>query len=312
MIASTACGGEFDHTALGGIESPIVGGEPASEEELHATVALFDSAGPFCTGTLIAPTVIATAAHCLFSASGQQLSVSDFTVVAGAFEPSVGDGEEHDVSLAVPHASFAGGGGPGALGNDYDVAVVVLDQTVSAQSPIEIVNTALFDSSVGLGDDIIITGYGFRDESAADATQYGVLYRAETPFNTRTEHEFSTGGPGDPDSCGGDSGGPGYVAIDGTLYLVGATSRSLVPGEPPCGRGAINTFLPRWVDWLADNSDGAFVPTAQPEVHTSSPQSEDDEGCSVVAPGSARSSRWLVFTLLAAPLALARRRSRPG
>jgi|GEM_PF-5370940 len=54
----------------------IIGGRRASESEFPSVVALIDSEGKaYCTGTLITPSIVATAAHCVFDLSQQQSPV---------------------------------------------------------------------------------------------------------------------------------------------------------------------------------------------------------------------------------------------
>lgn len=48
----------------------IIGGRAASDSEFPATVALVDAKGKaYCTGTLLTPSLVATAAHCVFDLS---------------------------------------------------------------------------------------------------------------------------------------------------------------------------------------------------------------------------------------------------
>ncbi|MDZ4064230.1 MAG: trypsin-like serine protease, partial [Coriobacteriia bacterium] len=102
LIASPAC-------ALACANSPeepsaynnhaVVGGIPASPSDYPSTVALTDPSGdPFCSGTLVAPTVVVTAAHCIKSGSP-----SNVRVVHGYAVPSLAPASERRViASAIP------------------------------------------------------------------------------------------------------------------------------------------------------------------------------------------------------------------
>jgi V8-like Glu-specific endopeptidase len=68
LSVSAGCGDAEAYEAIGSAEAGIVDGRPASSGETYSTVALIDiEYGPFCTGTLVTPNVVLTAAHCVQS-----------------------------------------------------------------------------------------------------------------------------------------------------------------------------------------------------------------------------------------------------
>lgn len=297
---------------------PIVDGQPATAEEFYGTVALTTDGMPFCTGTLIAPTVVVTAAHCLFDDSGP-MSASDILVVAGALDPTDESmGSDHGVAKAVGHSAYDSAAPPGDLGKDDDIALLVLDSEVTTVDVIPVMAMSDFDSNVTQGTDVIITGYGIRD---LDTGAAGSLHIAESPFQERTDTEYSAGAEGTPDSCSGDSGGPGYVEVGGEAYLIGASSRSLEIGPPDCGLGGINTLVPAYDSWLVDNADGAYAAATSSSSSsaangatsggsTGGATTDEDSSCSYApTPNDSDAPAWLFGCVAGLTLLRRRRRS---
>jgi secreted trypsin-like serine protease len=315
VVAAAGCA-PIEDERLGSAEDAIIAGEPASEAQLFGTVALSSvtTLEPFCTGTLIAPTVVVSAAHCLFDDQGP-VPISDIEVLAGALD-ALNATEDHvySVATAVAHEGYDNAANPGDLGQDDDIAVLTLTEPVVGQSPIPVLANGDTDVHLQAGTPLIITGYGQRDEAASDPNLFGVLYIAQTPYQQRTDFEYLAGGQGSPDTCTGDSGGPSYVDIGGALFLVGATSRSAVPGNPPCGAGGIYTLVSGYDQWLVANSGNAYSGAQSPGGDPSGggdgdEAGDEDGGCNITAVGP-RSGGGLHWLVLAALLGLGRRRRR--
>ena len=77
---------------LGEVASPVIGGKAATQDQIYSTVAILapDDPAYICSGILIAPSVVVTAAHCLFKDKNKfctmEYSEHDLTVVAGALD----------------------------------------------------------------------------------------------------------------------------------------------------------------------------------------------------------------------------------
>ena len=259
-----------------GVSAPagaVVGGNAAAPGE-YPYVAHIVIDGQFqCTGTLVTPNHVVTAAHCSsitpagvvntpIGQPGQLIEVS-----IGAYNAPFDDGEHHFAKTVTVNPGWAGIGSV-----SHDAAVIELD-TPSAKSPVKIAS-ASERSLWTAGTMATIAGYGVT-ESGGD--QPAVLQEARVPITPddvaaeaypylvdgvdpvfggfESDTQLAAGFPqGGVDTCQGDSGGPLLVAAPDGMRLVGDTSYGAGCAEPGFpgvyGRLAGDT-LREWVRSIA-------------------------------------------------------------
>jgi uncharacterized protein (TIGR03382 family) len=281
-VSLSACAPQPSAPSVAQQAAPIVAGERAAADELLSTVALVDpgSGGFFCTGTLVAPTVVITAAHCMVreDQSGW-VGPDELAVAAGLLLTPAPAAQRLAVARLAVHPGYAhfdegDGLDPSGLGRLDDIAVLVLEQPVVAQAPTPILPVALLDGLVP-GLDLVISGYGITDLNEAN-DEAGRLHIGSTRLVRRSGHELLAGGPGVADTCNGDSGGPMYWTVDGQRYLVGATSRSAHDASAMCGDRGLYALVPAYAGWIDEVvADGPAAHAAPPPVGDA-PQGEGE------------------------------------
>jgi len=215
----------------------IVGGLPAAVETAPWTAFLVahNRSGPngqFCGATVVSPTAVITAAHCVF-----ETRPGEFDVVTGRSTLS-GDGGQR---LPVASIQIDPAYNPEITG--HDAAVVHLAAPTAATS----IAYATADQAglAGPGASLLLTGWGLvanNDDATPDELQQAAITvqgnrRCRVNYGeafSGTQMICSLGGF--PDACRGDSGGP-LVSLDGAApTLVGIVSF----GGTQCG----NTHFP--------------------------------------------------------------------
>jgi Trypsin len=203
---------------------PIVGGEPTGAGEFDGVVAIQAGTG-LCTGTVVAPRLILTAAHCI-------ADLADDERVIVHFGPTIDDGHVDAADWAA-HPQFCA-----ACKEDiFDYAYVTLgsDFVLPEGYTLPIVDQDEWDQAMSPGKEVTLVGYG--DDRDLSSVQGGIGVKREVGTTvvriSKGGLEFYAGGH-QMDSCAGDSGGPAFVRVaTGERRLAGITSR----GSNPCGDG---------------------------------------------------------------------------
>jgi secreted trypsin-like serine protease len=233
----------------------VVGGTPVGPNDWDDTVGIVMRGNYVgCTGTLIHPKVVLTAAHCMGGITAVAIGsknwaqdIPELIEVAEVYE--------------YPNSQ-----------SSLDVAVLVLERR-SSFPPRAIGIECTVDDFLVDGAEVAVVGFGATRQSGNGSTTVlheGVTYvqdadgdenyvdvngdRIYTGFNPSVSPggEVGAGGNG-VDACFGDSGGPLYLKTDDGHVLVGVTSRAYagVPGDLPCAFGGIYARPDALIDWIA-------------------------------------------------------------
>lgn len=184
----------------------------------NAVVSIVALLGNFCTGTLVSPFVVVTAAHCVADLDHNY----DAMIAVGP------DALQPQAALAMASFQTHPNYDRHADTAIYDVAVVVLAEAATSEVadliPIPFSRTPM-DASM-IGKKVQNAGFGMSDQSYDNSDRWWVA----EPVYEVLEGDFAVDGEGEHGICFGDSGGPSLYD-DGTgLRLLGVVSY----GEGSC------------------------------------------------------------------------------
>jgi secreted trypsin-like serine protease len=286
----------------------VVGGQNANRGEYPYIAHIVIDRDFQCTGTLVSPSYVVTAAHCGSLAPGGianvpigqpgqliELSIGAYKTpsssLAGGYQS---DGEKHLAKTVTVNDGWAGIGSVG-----HDAALIELDRP-SSKTPVKIASAA--ERAIWkAGKMATIAGFGVTE---SDGDQPKILQEARVPIvadayaakaypyliegvdplfggfesTTQVAAGYAKGGV---DTCQGDSGGPLLVRGPSGMRLVGDTSYGAgcaEPGFPGVYGRLAGDSMREWVRAIAPEAIGTGAAKGKsrarvPKLRPSSPVS---------------------------------------
>lgn len=225
VVLSTSC--TAGTAQVGSRSDPIVGGVEVGVCGFPTTVLVGDG----CTGTLIHPRVVVTAAHC-----GNPRTVGFGERDSAVVERSVD-------CMTVP------GGGTGA-----DVQFCILAEPMEAL-PLTPVLYGCEVDELAVGDEVVITGFGL---TAFGTDTFGIQRWSYAPIREIRSDVTLIGTPS-ASACPGDSGGPVFVRMADATWRVFGTVSGGTTGIPCNGDGAY-PLIHQHVPWFEELSGIDITP----------------------------------------------------
>lgn len=204
---------------LGIDDGKIVGGKPTTIEAHPHQISLRLEGEHICGGSIISPTRILTAAHCVHPGAPPEI----YSVLAGTANRTGGSGGQlRAITLFARHPDYD------ANTKVNDVAILQLEDPLIFSSNIRAIALPPQGEPTAEGANVNVTGWGYLEWGSEDlpiilqvvAVPVVSNERCNVAYRGRITSEMLCAGfaEGGRDSCDGDSGGP--LVYEGVLHGV--------------------------------------------------------------------------------------------
>ncbi len=221
----------------------VGGGAPSADSVGRNVVTIVGSRGNFCSGTMIAPNIALTAAHCVPSGATYKIVEYDAQRTPQLRDiTQVATHPQFNLQTMLAHRATA------------DVALLRLANPVAAARQPPAVGAPLMPISAG--GRFVVAGIGVSvrgDGKSGGIVRAANLVATGRPGNLQIRLVDPTGegkreGLG---ACTGDSGGPVFEDQQGRAVVIGVVSWSTGPnGTAGCGGMTGVTPLSLYRDWI--------------------------------------------------------------
>jgi secreted trypsin-like serine protease len=235
-LATAACGSmdETGQDPIGDEDDSIVGGTTDNADPAVNLIFIHQPAatsGFICSGTIVGPSTILTAAHCVDPASvgpGNTWDILPGTIPDGS------------VRLATTDVDWDRAFNVNNLGAGHDIGVIHL-AAPSTVAPLAINRS----HTLGTGS-VRIVGYGTNThQNTGSGTK-----RTATTSITAQSNILVQIGTSNRQTCHGDSGGPAFQTIGGQSVIIGVTSFGSDRATTVCFGGGVDTRVDAYLPFL--------------------------------------------------------------
>ncbi|KAJ2853931.1 hypothetical protein J3B02_002915 [Coemansia erecta] len=247
----------------------IAGGNVAPDEDFqfvgYIRVTNSTYKGLTCTGSLIAPNVVLTAAHCVYADKKIAYIPDNFRVKFTHKTPTAADMlSAYKVSKVIPYPNFS----LSEMNNDIAILILQKDVSTSEATPVK-----LFAGDSGSDTPVTAAGFGITDPNDSSSVATNLMevdlhlgqeeYCKNDYANYQHKYLICTDGTAGIDTCLGDSGGPLATPFENSngsgSALIGITS--FAPSSPSnpkglcakAGGSGYYTRVSTYISWIASS-----------------------------------------------------------
>ena len=226
----------------------IYGGEYVADCGWPTAVYLQTAGGGACTGVLVHPLLVLTAAHC----------ISNDAITSARF----GENAQTAQQLVETEYCRQGPGWSGATAQGQDIGYCKLRAPVTSV-PIIPVAAGCELSAIQPGARIMHVGFGV--EESGDGGRKKML---DIVINDISGVNELISGTFSEIICNGDSGGPTFVWLDPSVggdgswrvAAIHSWAQGADPVDPNCSGVAGSTLVGQWIDWVEQDSEIDITP----------------------------------------------------
>jgi len=236
---------------INGVE--IVGEQFA---DFEAVGVVGNRQGEFCTGTLISDIHVLTAAHC----AAEIRNATD-----GTFR--LGNAVYETVEVTI-HPDF------NVATLEYDVAILKLAEPVEDVAPAE-----LFRGRPAVESELTIVGYGAGGDVSGEDGNFGTLMAGVTYIEGVSDIQvfWTFDDVAEANTAPGDSGGPGFLDVNGELQIATITSGG-TRQDAGFGDETVNVRVDAFAEWIDDIIFADLIGPEEDSNDEPSDELEDEPG----------------------------------
>ncbi|XP_018323883.1 chymotrypsin-2-like [Agrilus planipennis] len=236
-------------------DTRVVNGEPAVRDQIPYQLSLrwanvSGSPSHLCGGTLVTPSMVLTAAHCMLFDYGT------YDVVAGLLDrtENTSSTQRRDIETRILHENWPGGN----VVSRYDIALLKVTSPFVLTHSVQLIRLPC-QNAIPSGS-VVLSGWGYTsslDDELPNILQYvevdiisneqcaDDLITASGSADPLDDTMICTNGHQNISSCGGDSGSP--LVQNG--IQVGIVSWGIVPCGVTVG-STVYTRVSNYTDWI--------------------------------------------------------------